>query len=95
MTALKMIFKTAYLEEILDSKQHYISKMYKSLKNQIREKIKETELINVSLEKNLLKYEEKVKSLETKQDIVESDRINKSILENVINYLSRKNQIFF
>jgi len=95
MTALKMIFKAAYLEEILDSKQHYISKMYKSLKNQIREKIKETELINVSLEKNLLKYEEKVKSLETKQDIAESDRINKSILENVINYLSRKNQIFF
>ncbi len=90
-----MIFKAAYLEEILDSKQHYISKMYKSLKNQIREKIKETELINVSLEKNLLKYEEKVKSLETKQDIAESDRINKSILENVINYLSRKNQIFF
>ena len=90
-----MIFKSAYLEEVLESKQHFISKKFKSLKNQIKEKIKETELINVNLEKNLIKYEKKIKLLETNQEIVESERINKSILENVFNYLSRKNQIFF
>ncbi len=90
-----MIFKSAYLEEVLESKQHFISKTFKSLKNQIKEKIKETELINVNLEKNLINYEKKIKLLETNQEIVESERINKSILENVFNYLSRKNQIFF
>lgn len=90
MTALKMIFKVAYLDEVLEYKHIYISKSYKSLRNQIKGKIKETELININLERNLSKYEEKMKSLEINHDLVQNEKINKSILDNVSFHLIKE-----
>lgn len=90
MTALKLIFKLTYINEVMDRNHNFISKTLKTEKNEINAKIKEIELKNVGIPKEIYKLQEKHNKIDI--TIVDNAIINKrreqvGILKNRINQI--------